>query len=105
MTLSKADRMKLVNQMQINQINHLKKNMGAVEPIGQANNYRRRRLRDQNNRNYKNEYDIIKGELSQSNTPVQTRHRLEQRKRMIKEAYDASITAKDVICVYYIIDA
>ena len=97
MTLHKADRIKLVKQMQINQLNHLKKEMGAVESIGQANNYRRRRLRDQNNINYKNEYDRITGELSQSNIPVQTRHRLEQRKTMIKDAYDASITAKDII--------
>ena len=97
MTLSKADRIKLVKQMQINQLNHLKKEMDAIETIDRANNYRRRRLRDQNNINYKNEYDRITGELSQSNIPVQTRHRLEQRKRMIKEAYDASLTAKDII--------
>ncbi|MFM7978227.1 MAG: hypothetical protein ACKPKO_02835 [Candidatus Fonsibacter sp.] len=71
--------------------------MGAVETIGQTNNYRRRRLRVRNNINYKNEYDRIIGEMSQSNIPVQTRHRLEQRKNMTKEAYDASITAKYII--------
>ena len=71
--------------------------MNAVETIGQANNYRRRRVSDPNNINYKSEHDIITGKLSQSNIPVQTRHRLEQRKRMIKEAYDASLTAKDII--------
>ena len=97
MTLSKANRIKLVKQMQINQLNHLKKEMDAIETIHRANDYRRRRLRDQNNINYKNEYDRITGGLSQSNIPVQTRHRLEQRKRMIKEAYDASLTAKDII--------
>ena len=97
MTLSKANRIKLIKQMQINQLNHLKKEMDAIETIHRANDYRRRRLRDQNNINYKNEYDRITGELSQSNIPVQTRHRLEQRKKMIKEAYDASLTAKDII--------
>ena len=105
MTLSKANRIKLVKQMQINQLNHLKKEMDAIETIDRANNYRRRRLRDQQNINYKNEYDRIIGELSQSNIPVQTRHRLEQRKRMIKEAYDASLTAKYIIFPLYIIDA
>ena len=98
MTLSKANRIKLIKQMQINQLNHLKKEMDAIETIHRANDYRRRRLRDQNNINYKNEYDRITGELSQSNIPVQTRHRLEQRKKMIKEAYDASLTAKYIIC-------
>ena len=97
MTLSKANRIKLVKQMQINQLNHLKKEMDAIETIHRASDFRRRRLRDQNNINYKNEYDRITGELSQSNIPVQTRHRLEQRKKMIKDAYDASFTAKDII--------
>ena len=92
---SKTKLTKLIQQMHENQINHLKKHLNAVETIGQANDYRRRRLKEQNNINYKNEYDRIVGELSQSNIPVQTRHAFEQRKRMIKKSYDDSLTAKD----------
>lgn len=83
--------------MHQNQINHLKKHLNAVETIEQFNDYRRRRLRDQNNINYKNEYDRIVGYLSQSNIPVHTRHTLEQRKKIIKQAYDDSLTAKDIL--------
>ena len=35
--------------------------MNAVETTGQANNYRRRRVSDPNNKNYKNEYARITG--------------------------------------------
>ena len=45
-----------------------------------------------------NEYDRIVGELSQSNIPVHTRHAIEQqREKMIKQAYDDSLTAKDML--------
>ena len=87
---------KFIQQMHLNQINNLKKHLNAIETIGQANDYRRRRLREQNNINYKNEYDRVVGELSQSNIPVQTRHTFGHRKRMIKKAYDDSLTAKDM---------
>ena len=82
---SKTKLTKLIQQMHANQITHLKKHLIAVETIGQANDYRRRRLREQNNINYKNEYDRIVGELSQSNILVQTRHAFEQRKKIIKK--------------------
>ncbi|MFM7278089.1 MAG: hypothetical protein ACKO1I_10620 [Microcystis aeruginosa] len=96
-TKSKTKLTKLIQQMHENQINHLKKHLNAVETMGQANDYRRRRLTEQNNINYKNEYDRIVGELSQSNIPVRTRHAFEQRKKMIKKAYDDSLTAKDIL--------
>ncbi|MFM7979987.1 MAG: hypothetical protein ACKPKO_11795 [Candidatus Fonsibacter sp.] len=85
----------MIQQTHQNRINHLKKHLNAVETIGQANDYRRRSLEEQNNINYKNEYDRIVGELSQYNIPVQTRHAFEQRKKMIKQAYDDSLTAED----------
>ena len=88
---SKTKLTKLIQQMHENQINH------SVETIGQANDYRRSRLKEQNNINYNNEYDRIVGELSQSNIPVRTRHAFEQRKRMIKQAYDDSLTAKYIL--------
>ena len=46
-------------EMHLNQINHVKNHLKAVETIGQANDYKRRRLRDQNNINYKNESDSV----------------------------------------------
>ena len=79
------------------QINNLKKHLNSVETIGQSHGCRRRRLRDPTNINYMSEYDRITGELSQSNIPVQTRHALEQRRRMIRNAYDDSQPAGDII--------
>ena len=69
---SKTKLTKYIQQMHQNQINNLKKHLNAVETIGQANDYRRRRLREQKNINYKSEYARIVGELTQSNIPVQT---------------------------------
>ena len=94
---SNTKNLKLVEQTDQRHIHNLKKHLNAVETIGQANGYRRRRLRDQNTINYKNEYDRITGELSQSNFLVQIRHALQQRRRISRDAYDDSQTAKDII--------
>ncbi len=83
---SKTKLTKYIQQMHQHQTNRLKNLLNAVETIGQANDYRRRRLREQNNINYKNEYDRIVGELSQSNIPVRTRHAFEQRKKDDQES-------------------
>ena len=58
--------------MQLRQIQHLRKEMKGIESLGANNHYRMRRLRHQQNMNYKNEYDRLLGELSQSNIPEQT---------------------------------
>ncbi|MFM7978725.1 MAG: hypothetical protein ACKPKO_05365 [Candidatus Fonsibacter sp.] len=42
---SKTKLTKLIQQMHANQINNLKKHLHAVETIGQANDYKRRRLK------------------------------------------------------------
>ena len=46
--------------------------MKGIESLETNNHYRVRRLRHQKNINYKNEYDRLMGELSQSNIPEQT---------------------------------
>ena len=53
--------------MQLRQIQHLRKEMNGIQSLGANNNYRLRRLRQQQNFNYKHEYARLLGELFQSN--------------------------------------
>ena len=71
--------------------------MYGIETIGEITNYRRRRMKQLNSMNYKNEYDRLIGELSQINVPYSLRHKIEQRKRTIKQAYQYSQLAKNII--------
>ena len=66
---SKISKSKLANrikELQLRQLDHLRKEMKCISTIGISHNYWRRRLREQNNINYKNKYEILVGELSQN---------------------------------------
>ena len=76
--------------MQLNPLNHLKKEMQGIETISEYTSYRRRRAKQQKNMNIKNEYDRLIGELSQTNIAAGTRDRIERRKRDIKAAYQGN---------------
>ena len=76
--------------MQLNQLNHVKKEMQGIEAISDYTSYRRRRAKQQNNMNYKSEYDRLIGELSQTTITPGTRDRIERRKRDIKAADQGS---------------
>ena len=39
--------------MQLRHLDHIKKEINGIETIGAINNYRRRRVKQQNNMNYK----------------------------------------------------
>ena len=71
--------------MQLRLIQHLRKEMKGIESLGANNHYRLRRLRQQQNINYKNEYDRLLGELSQSNIPEQTAA-IQARHKVLKKA-------------------
>ena len=76
--------------MQLNQLNHLKKDMQGIEAISDYTSYRRRTAKQQNNMNNKSEYDRLIGELSQTTITPGTRDRIEKHKRDIKAAYQGS---------------
>ena len=76
--------------MQLNQLNHVKKEMQGIEAISDYTSYRRGRAKQASNMNYKSEYDRLIGELSQTTITPGTRDRIERRKRAIKAAYQGS---------------
>ena len=73
--------------MQLNQLNHVKKEMQGIEAISDYTSYRRGRAKQASNMNYKSEYDRLIGELSQTTVTPGTRDRIERRKRDIQAAY------------------
>ena len=76
--------------MQLNQLNHVKKEMQGIEAISDYTSYRRGRAKQASNMNYKSEYDRLIGELSQTTITPGRRDRLEKRKRDIKVAFQGS---------------
>ena len=89
MEMEKVNKTRLVKvnkEMQLNK-NHLSKEMKGIEAIVDYTSYSRRRAKQQNNMNYKSEYDRLIGELSQTTVTPGTRDRIERRKRDIQAAY------------------
>ena len=83
--------------MQLNQINHLNKEMQGIETISDYTSYSRRRAKQQNNMNYKSEYDRLIGEISQATVTPGTWDHIERRKRDIKAAYQGSQYTKNIL--------
>ena len=83
--------------MQLNQLNHLKKEMQGIEAVSDYKSYRRRRAKQQKNMNIKNEYARLMGELSHTNITAGTKDRIERRKRDIKAAYQGSQHEKNIL--------
>lgn len=79
------------------QIKHLKDQLEAIDTIKRHNLYRRNYLQQQKNINYKNEYDRLIGELSQTNLPDPLRTKLTKRKNLLKKLYEDSEEAKQKI--------
>ena len=75
----------------------MRKEMKGIEAISDYTSYRRRRAKQQKNMNYKNEYDRLTGELSQTTITAGTRDRIERRKRDIKAAYQGSHPDNNII--------
>ena len=68
--------------------------------IGALKNYKRRRLRQQNNVSYKNEDNKLTGNWSQTNIPLRVRKRMLHRRDMLKQAYHDSQVAKYILLLY-----
>ena len=82
--VNKTKLAKLIKDMQLKQLNHLKKVMQGLKAISDYTSCRRRRAKQQNNMSIKHEYDRLIGELSQTNIAAGSRDRIERRKRDIK---------------------
>ena len=88
--------------MQLNQLNHLKKELQGIEAVSDFTSYRRRRAKQQKNMNMKNAYGRLIGELSQTNIAAGTRDGIERRKRDIKAAYQGSQHENNSLLPQYI---
>ena len=88
--------------MQLNQLNHLEKEMKGIQSISDYTSYRLRRAKQQKNINYKSEYDRLIGELSQTTITPGTRDLIERRKRDIKTAYQGSQYRQNILLPYYL---
>ena len=95
--VNKTKLAKLIKEMQLNQLNHLKKEMTGIETISEYTCYRRRRAKQQKNMNIKNEYDRLIGELTQTNITAGTKDRIARRKRDIKATYQGSQHEKNIL--------
>ena len=84
--------------MQLNQLKRSdKKQTEGIQSIRDYTRYRLRRTKQHNNMNYKDEYDRLVGELSQTTVTQRTRDRIERRMRDIDDAYQGSQYIKDIL--------
>ena len=100
MDKNKANKTKLAKlnkEMQLNPLNHLKKEMQGIEAISDYTSYRHRRAKQQNNINYRSEEDRLIGELSQTTITPGTRDKIERRKTDIKAANEGSQYTKNIL--------
>ena len=75
--------------MQTRQVEHATKQWEARENKVANNNKRREWLERQNNVNYRNEYDRLRGELAHARLPYETIHRLRYRVRGFQRLFSS----------------
>ena len=73
-----------MRNLHLRQIQHLKKELEAIQTIKDFNLHRYKVLQLQNNKNYINECQRILGELSQTNLPPNIKKKLDRRKKHLK---------------------
>ena len=100
--VNKPKLVNIIKEMQRNQLKHLKTEMEGIEAIKDYTRYRRRRAKHQKNMNYKNEYDRLIGEVSQTNIAAGTRGRIERRKRDIKTVYQGSQHEQNILLPWFL---
>lgn len=87
-----------MKNLHLRQIQHLQKQLDAIETIKNYNLHRDRFLQQQKNKNYRNEYERLLGELSQNtNLPATTKKKLHKRKAVLKEILDNSDKERQII--------
>ena len=83
------ERMDKYQNRHVRQLEHAAKQYEARESKTKNNNMRRQWLERQTNANYRNEYDRIRGELSNRKIPFRTKYGLEKREEDLKRLFSS----------------
>ncbi len=83
------ERMEKYQNRHIRQIEHAAKQWEARESKVKNNNTRRQWLQRQTNANYRNEYDRIRGELSNRKIPMKTKYQLQEREKELHKLFSS----------------
>ncbi len=73
----------------IRQVEHAAKQWEVRAPKVKNNNERRRWIERQNNANYRNEYDRVRGELSRYRIPFGSKPKLEKRAEELQKLFSS----------------
>ena len=83
------ERMEKYQNRHIRQVEHASKQWEARESKSKNNNMRQEWLERQNNANYRNEYDRIRGELSRNKVPYKSMLQLQHRESELKKLFSS----------------
>ena len=83
------ERVEQYRNRRVRQLEHAAKQYEARESKTKNNNMRRQWLERQTNANYRNEYDRIRGELSNRKIPFRTKYGLEKREEDLKRLFSS----------------
>ena len=83
------ERMENYQNMHMRQVEHAAKQVEARESKTKNNHMRRVWLERQTNLNYRNEYDRIRGELSNRKIPFRSRYQLQQREADLNKLFSS----------------
>ena len=83
---------KRIDLLHLSQLEHLQKQIDARNSKTSHIETRKKWLERQTNQNYRNEYDRILGELSQTRLPDTDRNRLEAREAQLKKLFSTGNT-------------
>ena len=83
------ERMEKYQNRHMRQVEHAAKQVEARESKTKNNHMRRVWLERQTNLNYRNEYDRIRGELSNRKIPFRSRYQLQQREADLNKLFSS----------------
>jgi hypothetical protein len=83
------ERMEQYQNKHFRQLEHAAKQWEARETKTKNNNLRKQWLERQTNANYRNEYDRLRGELSNRKIPFQTKYVLQKRAEDLKKLFSS----------------
>ena len=83
------ERMEQYQNKHLRQLEHAAKQWEARETKTKNNNLRKQWLERQTNANYRNEYDRIRGEISNRKIPFRTKYGLEKREEELQRLFSS----------------
>ena len=85
-----------MKKIHLRQIQHLQKELDAIQTIKNYNLHRYRVLQQQRNKDYRNEYDRLIGELSKTNLRATVKHELRKRAQSLKQMHEDNEEIKNI---------